>query len=237
MERFRFSMAALMGVVGLLAVGLAALKSANQLWVGLTTTIVLGVLLFAILGFIHSTGPMRRFWSGFAVFGWGYLVFIYAPWFHNNVGAYLPTNYLLQSLYSIMAQVHAPPPGSDHVAVWLKPDGKYWVDGHEAADDSQLIQLVGNAVRQKKLSWLVIFYDQNSSEQSTSSERNRLTSVLQPAGITNFGDDPAPMSPRSHDFHRVGHFLVTLLAGLTGGLLTRYLLRRPEEVAKQSKST
>jgi hypothetical protein len=233
MERFRFSMAALMGLVALVAIGLAALKSANQLWVGLTTTIVLGVLLFAILGFIHSTGPMRRFWSGFAVFGWGYLVFIYAPWFNNNVGAYLPTQYLLQSLYSTMAQVHAPPPGLDNISVWLKPDGKFWVDGHEAADDSQLIQLFGNAVHQKKLSWLVIFYDQNSSEQSTSSERNRLRSVLQPAGTTNLSEFPAPMNPRWDDFYRVGHFLTALLAGLTGGLLTRSLLRRREDAAER----
>ena len=50
MERFRFSLAGLMGLVLLSAVAMAALKSANKLWADLITTFVLGALLIAKIG-------------------------------------------------------------------------------------------------------------------------------------------------------------------------------------------
>jgi hypothetical protein len=76
MPKLRFSIAGLMGIVLVAAVGLAALVSPSPAWAGaifLVTCVVLGL---AIVGAIYRRGASRAFWVGVCVFGWGYLALL-----------------------------------------------------------------------------------------------------------------------------------------------------------------
>jgi len=227
MVRVRFSMAGLMGLVFLLAVGMAALKSANKLWAVLVTTFVMGVLLFAVLGIAYSSGPMRRFWSGFALFGWSYLVFIYAPWFSRNVGGYIPAADLLHWLHSKMAKAQAPALDEKRITIWVKSDGTYWLDGQDVPDDAELIERFRKVDAVKKHPGLLLYFDPDSSPNGKGAEGDRIYRLLMPKG--SIDTTTIQLHPRADFFERVGHSFTALLAGFIGGLMARLLLRNPED--------
>lgn len=70
MQRFRDSIASLIGVVGLVAVAAAGLRAATPDWDSGLLGVTLVVLLVGILLAIHRQGRKRAFWLGFAIFGW-----------------------------------------------------------------------------------------------------------------------------------------------------------------------
>jgi hypothetical protein len=84
--RLRFSIATLLGVVGLAAVGFAALRSATEPWASATFTATVAVLSTAALGALLCRGRSRSAWIGLAVFGWIYLAVTFGPWPRNVVG-------------------------------------------------------------------------------------------------------------------------------------------------------
>ena len=79
MRRFRFTIATLLVVVLLLAVGFAALRESNETWDSGLFTLTLGVLLISILLGVHRTEARRAFWLGFALFGLVYLALSLVP--------------------------------------------------------------------------------------------------------------------------------------------------------------
>jgi hypothetical protein len=87
MGRFRFSIAALVGVVLFVGVALAALRAADDSWDCGVFGLALGALTTAVLLTIHRTGRRRAYWLGFTLFGWTYLVASLVP----PVEARLPT--------------------------------------------------------------------------------------------------------------------------------------------------
>jgi hypothetical protein len=72
MYRLRISVAEMLGVVSIVAVGLAALKYPTPLTAGALGTLLQGSLAVAILGVVLRNGPRRAFWVGFAVCGGAY---------------------------------------------------------------------------------------------------------------------------------------------------------------------
>ena len=99
MRTIRFSIAALMAVVVVAALGLAALRDASELRAGATFLLTCGVLCVAIVGAVCRTGTERAWWLGFALFGWGYMLLAFRSPFN------LPTTALLELLE---ARVHPP---------------------------------------------------------------------------------------------------------------------------------
>jgi hypothetical protein len=79
MRRFRFNIASLLAVVLFLAVGIAALREANDTWDSSLFSITISVLLISILLDIHRTEKRRAFWLGFALFGSAYMAISLAP--------------------------------------------------------------------------------------------------------------------------------------------------------------
>lgn len=69
----RFSIAGLMGAVLIVAIGLAALRSASEIWAGVIFLSTCGVLALAIVGIFCRREAERAWWLGFALFGWGYM--------------------------------------------------------------------------------------------------------------------------------------------------------------------
>jgi hypothetical protein len=79
MRRIRFTIASLLAVILLVAVGFAALRESSDLWESGLFTVTLCLLLISILLAIHRTESRRAFWLGFALFGSGYLAHSLVP--------------------------------------------------------------------------------------------------------------------------------------------------------------
>ncbi len=77
----RFSLLMLLGIVALIAVNIAALRTGDWFWCRLLFTLTLTVHLAAILGAVYRRGSERAFWIGFALFGWTYLSLANVPMF------------------------------------------------------------------------------------------------------------------------------------------------------------
>jgi hypothetical protein len=80
MGRYRFTLAALMGAVALIAVGVAALRSPTAIRASLVVLLAVGAICGATVGAILRRGPDRGAWLGFAVFGWAYFLLTLSPW-------------------------------------------------------------------------------------------------------------------------------------------------------------
>jgi hypothetical protein len=72
MNRLRFTIAGLMGIVLFVAVGFAALRNANAFWASGTYSVAIMMILVASLGAFARKGKARMTWAGFALFGWAY---------------------------------------------------------------------------------------------------------------------------------------------------------------------
>lgn len=84
MKRSRLSIAGLMAVIVLIAVGFAALRNPTVLWASLIFTATVAFLATAILGSIARRGRARMTWAGVAVFGWAYLAMSFGPFPNGN---------------------------------------------------------------------------------------------------------------------------------------------------------
>jgi hypothetical protein len=98
----RFTIAGLMGLVVVVAVGVAALRFASDLWAGVLLMLTLGTLGAAVLAFHERAGVKRAWWRGFALFGWGYLALAMGPWAAETIAPHLPTSMGLDALYARM---------------------------------------------------------------------------------------------------------------------------------------
>ncbi len=79
MIRNRVSIATMLGLVGLLAVGFAALRVSSRLWATACFSAALLALVVSVAGIIYRSGRRRAYWSGFALFGWSYLLIAFGP--------------------------------------------------------------------------------------------------------------------------------------------------------------
>jgi hypothetical protein len=82
----RISLASLIGIVAVIALGLAGMLSTSRLWLMLASTVTLVVLLAAILASWLFSGIDRAFWVGFALFGWTYLIMVNWDWIGGQLG-------------------------------------------------------------------------------------------------------------------------------------------------------
>jgi hypothetical protein len=92
-----------MVVVLVSAVAIAALRSATDTWAGIMLLLTLGLLACSLLGVRQRREARRAFWEGFAIFGWGYLILAFGPWFAEQVTPRLPTAQILTYLHSKIA--------------------------------------------------------------------------------------------------------------------------------------
>jgi hypothetical protein len=106
----RFTIAGLMGLVVVVAVGVAAMRFASETWAGVLLMLTLGVLGAAVLAFHERSGPRRSWWRGFALFGWGYVALALGPWASEVVAPQLPTT---AGLDALSARMHPAAKGID----------------------------------------------------------------------------------------------------------------------------
>ena len=99
----QFGLASLLGIVAVIALGLAGLFSATTFWTSAASTVTLGVLLGAVLGAYLLRDRERAFCLGFAVFGGVYLALVFWDWIGGPFG-------------------HDLTAGLSDVAEWILPD-------------------------------------------------------------------------------------------------------------------
>jgi hypothetical protein len=88
-SKIRFSIAWLMTVVLVAAVGLGALRNGSEAWAGLVLMLNCGALMLALVGAVCRGPGERAWWLGFALFGGGYLALVQSQSYSRS--AVLPT--------------------------------------------------------------------------------------------------------------------------------------------------
>ena len=86
MGRPRLTLASLMGLVAVIALGMAGLFSASTFWTAAAATVTLILLLGAVLGTILLRGAEWAFCLGFALFGVVYFVLVEWDWVGGQLG-------------------------------------------------------------------------------------------------------------------------------------------------------
>jgi hypothetical protein len=86
MNRPRLTLAGLMGIVAVIALGCLGLVSASTFWTSAAATISLALLLGAVLGAILLRGAEQAFLLGFALFGGVYLGLVDWDWLGGQLG-------------------------------------------------------------------------------------------------------------------------------------------------------
>ena len=107
------SIAGLSGFIILIGTGFAALRIATVAWTNVASTVVLALLLTAVAGAIFVRGPERAYWTGFAIFGWTYLLFVNGSWIGGQFGHDLTSG--LGELAESMIPVETPSNPADRV--------------------------------------------------------------------------------------------------------------------------
>ena len=82
----RLTIASMLVIVALLALGMAALFSAAGFWISVVATLTLGMLLCTVLGAILLRGEERAFCLGFSLFAAVYLVLVDWDWIGGQFG-------------------------------------------------------------------------------------------------------------------------------------------------------
>jgi hypothetical protein len=115
MSRLRFTIAQMMAVVLLVGFGFAALHNANGVWASATYTLAIVMIAAALVGAFVRRGRARAPWTGFAVFGWSYLLVVHLPsWETGGFGfgpIYKPVLLIQSGIASLQPYIRPFPPG------------------------------------------------------------------------------------------------------------------------------
>jgi hypothetical protein len=98
----RISIAGLMALIILLGVTLAALRAGTRFWARAMLTLAIASAGVALLGRRHTGGPAKAAWTGYLVFGTGYLVLCIGPWCEEHIMPDLLSTPLIDAQYSRM---------------------------------------------------------------------------------------------------------------------------------------
>jgi hypothetical protein len=117
---FRYSLAALLGLISVVALGCAALVQATHVWRQAAITLTVAALLFAPLAALFIRGRLRAFAAGFAVIGWLYFLLMFVP--ALGLREKLLTHTAVEGLWTVFHEDQ-----DDVQAVAFSPDGKLFV--------------------------------------------------------------------------------------------------------------
>ena len=104
----RFSIRSLTAFIAVAAIGLAALRDANDLWAGMLLLLALAAVAIAMMGAVILRGGERDWWAGFAFFGGGYLALTVGPWLSDTFQPLLGTTQVLRHAHHRMMAYASP---------------------------------------------------------------------------------------------------------------------------------
>jgi hypothetical protein len=208
MRRLRFSLLWLLGLIALIAVACAALRSASEIWGSATFSVMLAVLLFSLVGLIFRQRSARAFWGGFALIGWSYAALVFGPWCRDNVRDQLLTTKLLEFGHSKLLSA-APAFAVTSVTPTFVTNG-WTAAGAGLPASTGAVSTITNA------------------DMDGDGVPDVSISGSTPAPVWTFSGTtivPAAIPPRWY-FMQVGHALLALLLASAGGLLARSLYEK-----------
>jgi hypothetical protein len=219
----RFTVGSAIGAVLALAVGLAALRDANELWAGVLMLVLLAALGTAFLSVIEGRGEVRARWLGFLVFAVGYSVLVFGPWFSEQVGPSLATTQLLG--YAHMLVTGSPVPRSTKVQALLDRRNALTAKLQQATQRSRfqsdpVIVSVGKQIASLDSQIAAI------QGYPWPMPARGLGSL--PPGPPNRWQALIPGAANYDQFLRVGHCLAALLAGVGGAVISGGIYFRRE---------
>ncbi len=213
----RFSIRGAMSVILVCAVGLAALRNANEFWAGVMVLVTMGLLGTALLGVIHQQGTGRAWWLGFGVFAGGYLMLALGPWFSEHIQPTLATTQLLG--YVHLQVTAATVPRSSNLQMLRDRRETLAV---ERASIKKLVRSANDPALKRKQRELDSVDIQITQIQGFPSSPTAIAPIVGGAG----GAPPSgwqvalPGAANFDQFLRVGHWLSALLAGLGGAFIS-----------------
>jgi hypothetical protein len=190
-----------------LAIDFAALRNASAFWAGMVLSATLFLLGVAIIGGVYGRGAQRAWWFGFALFGWGYLVLAFAPWFDLNVEPGLATAQLLEAIHARVSPTDTLQAASriqalKDVRESLTQQMLLTTGGPGSAPSPQLRRTQGEL---KLINTEVAAIEY---EQARAATRNQWRSIL-------------PGAANQMEFQQIGHCSFALLGGVAGGMIAR----------------
>jgi hypothetical protein len=99
----RVSIRALMAFVVCFAVVFASLQQPTDLWANAMFTIAVAVVGLSAVGYLFGPRGQRATWGGVLLFGGGYLVLGFGPWFEDRVMPRLVSTALADAAYAGMS--------------------------------------------------------------------------------------------------------------------------------------
>ncbi len=238
----RFSVAGLLGAVGLWAVALACLVYASSPWADATFSITLGTLTVALIGVAYRRGDRRAHWVGFALCGWAYMALSSGPWFASDVRPHLVTTRLFRWAYPWLI-LEARQPANAHAAErpfdvpapelgeGLTPDGlsmgqvDVLTKGDGETPPSLLIEGVevgGHSTSGATVTSVTLLADPTRFARLTRASAGQVKFVLRRHQSDPFAGIWSNPPVLESDFLRVGHSLLGLLCAWVGSMMGRY---------------
>ena len=199
MTRWSFRLRQLFLWTAAIALGLVALRSASMTWVATMLGLAIAVLAASSLLAIYRRGSQRAYWSGFAAFGWLYLLLVFGSW---TLGR--------------MAQEDSPLRAHNLITQQLSSISYHWLydkafEKYHASVGGSSTAFTGSG--QNFYVWTG-FGTGGSPMTSTGS---------MPIGITIGTPIGPPPGPNETDFVNVAHALWTLLFAVIGGAVAHWL--------------
>lgn len=230
LPRARFTVSGAMGVVLASAVGMAALRNANETWAGLMSILIWAFLGAAVLGVIQERGDARARWLGFLVFSGGYSVLAFGPWFSEHVGPTLATTHLLG--YAHTQVTSSPVPRSSGIQTLL----------HRREGLTAKLQRSMRLVRNPSDPAILMYRKQIATLDGQIAAILGYSLPMAAQGAGGLSPSPpnrwqalVPGAANYDQFLRVGHCLSALLAGAGGAVLsTRLYSRREHQPAPEA---
>src|SRR4051812_28823571 len=96
----RISIAGLMALIALLGVTFSALHAVTEFWASAMLTLALAASAVALLGRLSARGTDKVTWTGYLIFGTGYLAICVGPWCDEHVMPNLVTTPFIDERYS-----------------------------------------------------------------------------------------------------------------------------------------
>jgi hypothetical protein len=101
-QTLRFSLSGLIGAVLVFCLYLAALRHSSTLAAEAALSLTIAILSLGLLWAIFRPGTDRRFWTGFELCGWGYLLLAFSTWSQAQLSTHLVTTRLAKALHGQM---------------------------------------------------------------------------------------------------------------------------------------
>lgn len=217
---YRVTIAGLLSMVVVAALGLTALRFPSWLWANLFFTVAIVTLSAATLTAIEQRGARRSFWRGFAICGWCYFLLTSAPVLSSHLGFKLVTTTFLDLLYPRIAP--APVGASWGPAVGVFMDVSLAPGGSPGSRSNPVALSWAAPTAPGAVSW----------GMPTATADNRWSAWSAPDRTMTAWGTAIPTGPVTSPeaFRQIGHSMFCLLFAMFGGLYARRLRARDEQL-------